>query len=433
MATRQKTIDDSVADYRYDAKRKNIPPAALASQGSVQRAPKQRYFYDPHLTPTLRFDDTGQSDKLRGLLDVARRRKLNDQEADILAKSLSNREPWLEWTGKREADSWFEVDPVALHIHERVSAQAAIRVARRQKTQRGLWADPELEYHEAVQFYQHDVDWSNRLILGDSLSVMNSLATREDMAGKVQMIYIDPPYGIRFASNFQPVVGIPKVGDKETDLTREPEVVKAYRDTWTLGVHTYLTYLRERLTVARRLLTDSGSIFVQIGNENVHRVRALLDELFGAEEAVATLRFRRGGFQTATFLPETHDFILWYAKSKINMKFRRQYKTAERHEAFPGQSIFAEYENGMVQRADRSAIDTSIPKIFRHDKMSSASGSDASQFEFEFEGKTYTPLHREGGPRTRKECEGWEEPVGYSQLATHLKESDITKIHRLVT
>ena len=322
--------DGPVVDYRYDATRPNNPPAALASQGSIREARKQRYHYDPHLPPTLRFDDTGQADRVSELLATARHRKLTDEEANFLDEAVRSPEPWLEWTGKREGQSWFEVDPVALHIHERVSAQAAIRIAARQNAQRSLWADPELEYHEAVQFYKHDVDWSNRLILGDSLAVMNSLAVREDLAGKVQMIYVDPPYGIRFASNFQPFVGSSDVRDTDADLTREPEVVKAYRDTWTLGVHTYLAYLRERLAVARTLLTDSGSIFVQIGNENVHRVRAVMDEVFGAEEAIATLRFRRGGFQTAAFLPETHDYVLWYAKSKDRMKFRRQFKSADR-------------------------------------------------------------------------------------------------------
>jgi adenine-specific DNA-methyltransferase len=145
------------------------------------------------------------------------------------------------------------VDPVALHIHERVSAQAILKLAQRQPIQRSLFADPELEYRQAVQFYQHDVDWANRLILGDSLVVMHSLTRREDLAGKVQMIFMDPPYGIKFASNFQPLVNQRTVGDSEKDLTREPEQVKAYRDTWTLGTHSYLAYLRDRLIVAREI------------------------------------------------------------------------------------------------------------------------------------------------------------------------------------
>ena len=175
------------------------------------------------------------------------------------------------------------MDPVALHIHERVSTQAILRAAARQDVTRDLFADPTLSYAQAVKFYQHDVDWANRLILGDSLQMMASLAQRENLAGKVQMMFVDPPYGIRFGSNFQPETGKLRVSDREGDLTREPEMVRAYRDIWRLGVHSYLTYLRDRLTIARSLLADSGSIFVQIGNENVHRIRALMDEVFGAE------------------------------------------------------------------------------------------------------------------------------------------------------
>src|SRR5204863_4170358 len=137
--------------------------------------------------------------------------------------------------------------PVALHIHERIATQAILKVAQRQDVQRSLFGGEKEAYHEAVQFYRHDIDWTNRLILGDSLAVMSSLAKREDLAGKVQMIYIDPPYGIRFKSNFQPVIGKHRVSDRQVDLTREPEMVKAYRDTWTLGVHSYLSYLRDRL------------------------------------------------------------------------------------------------------------------------------------------------------------------------------------------
>ena len=146
-----------------------------------------------------------------------------------------------------------------------------------------------------------DVDWSNRLILGDGLTVMSSLAHREDLAGKVQMIYIDPPYGIKFASNFQPTVFQRGVTEREQDLTREPEQIKAYRDTWTLGVHSYLSYLRDRLIVGRELMTDSGSIFLQISEENVHRVRCLMDEVFGNENFVSTIAWTRGWY----------DFCQW--------------------------------------------------------------------------------------------------------------------------
>ena len=282
-----------VEDYRHaTATRTNNPPAGIAAHGRVQEQPKQEYAYNPHLPPRLQFDENGDADQLPELLQKAQHQALSADEVQILAAALRHHNPWLEWAGKQEAES-FAVDPVALHIHERVSAKAIVKIAERENVQRELFADPQLEYLEAVQFYQHDVDWTNRLILGDSLTVMSSLAQREDLAGKVQMIYIDPPYGIRFASNFQPTVFQRDVKDKEGDLTREREQIKAYRDTWTLGVHSYLAYLRDRLMVAKELLTDSGSIFVQISDENVHRVRCIMDEVFGGENFVSQIVFKK--------------------------------------------------------------------------------------------------------------------------------------------
>ena len=278
------------------------------------------------MPPVLRFDKSGEADGLPELLEKAREHPLTDDEVKILVEALRHQEPWLEWSGKREAKS-FAVEPVALHIHERVSAKAILRVAARQDIQRDLFADPEQEYREAVQFYQHDVDWSNRLILGDSLMVMSSLARREDLAGKVQMIYIDPPYGIKFSSNFQPTVFQRDVKDRAQDLTREPEQIKAYRDTWNLGIHSYLAYLRDRLIVAKELLADSGSIFVQIGDENVHRVRCLLDEVFGNENFVSLITFRKKMMPLGSkFLENVSDYIIWYTKDLGSLKYRPLYE-----------------------------------------------------------------------------------------------------------
>ena len=207
----------AISDYRHaGVSRKNNPPASIAAEGWTPYIPQVRYSYSPRLPPELRFDETGAADQLPELLARARQGPLTDEEIRVLAEALRAHEPWLEWAGKREATG-FAIDPVALHIHERVSTQALLKVATRQDVTRDLFADPEQEYREAVQFYQHDVDWANRMILGDSLQVMASLARREDLAGKVQMIYMDPPYGIRFASNFQPEIGKRDVKDKETD------------------------------------------------------------------------------------------------------------------------------------------------------------------------------------------------------------------------
>jgi adenine-specific DNA-methyltransferase len=313
---------DAIQAVKHRARRKNIPPAGIEAQGRVEEAPKLRHHYNPHLSPVLRSSpQPADTDRLPELLQTARQRALSDDEAQLLAAALRRHEPWLEWSGKRERP-WFEVDPVALHIHERVSTQAMLRVLAREDVNRDLFADPQQSYAEAVQFYRHDVDWSNRMILGDSLAVMASLSRREDLAGKVQMVYIDPPYGISFKSNFQPQLGQRDVKDKAQDLTREPEMVKAYRDTWTLGVHSYLAYLRDRLAMARELLTDSGSVFVQISDENLHRVRCLMDEVYGTKNFIALIAVKKTTGATADFIPGSCDYLLWFAKNKEQARFR---------------------------------------------------------------------------------------------------------------
>ena len=309
---------EGVGALTHRAKRKNLPPAGIESHGKVREEAPHRYEFNPHLPPALRSaPDAKGKDTLPPLLREARERALTEEEARVLEEALRRHEPWLEWAGKRERP-WFEVDPVALHMHERVSVQAMLRALRRKEVHRGLFGDPELEYAKAVQFYRHEVDWTNRMILGDSLQVMASLARREDLAGRVQTIFLDPPYGINYRSNFQPNLTRRKVEDSDQDLTREPETVKAYRDTWTLGVHSYLGYLRDRLAMARELLTDTGSIFVQIGDENDHLVRCVLDEVFGRENSVVAIVFKKKGATTPT--AAVHDYLLWYAKDITKVK-----------------------------------------------------------------------------------------------------------------
>jgi adenine-specific DNA-methyltransferase len=387
---------DKVTDYRFpEATRKNNPPAKIAAEGFVPMLPKAEYTYSPRRAPELRFDPTGRADELPELLALATQRKLTEAEACALAEALRVYEPWLEWAGKREAKS-FAVDPVALHIHERVSAQAILKVAAREDVNRSLFADPEQEYNEAVQFYKHDVDWSNRLILGDSLQVMSSLARREDLAGKVQMIYMDPPYGIRFGSNFQPEIGKREVKDKEADLTREPEMVKAYRDTWTLGIHSYLAYLRDRLIVARELLADTGSIFVQISDENIHRVRALLDEIFGADNFAGQITFRTTSSLGGQHLGPSANYILWYAREKAKVKFRTLFRPRGFEDDIGGRFTRAILKNGTrhVLTAEERDDAGKLPddaRIYRHDNLTSQSGGANSDFPVQFQGHTFRP------------------------------------------
>ncbi len=387
-------VNDPVRTYTHGEKRKNIPPAGMAGQGKVQELPQTRYSYDPHLPPVLRFDDTGGADALPPLIEEATQRPLTEEEAAMLTEALRNHQPWLEWSGKRE-QRWFDVDPTALHIHERVSAQAIIKLAERKPLQPSLFADPELDYREAVQFYQHDMDWANRLILGDSLTVMHSLARREDLAGKVQMIYMDPPYGIKFSSNFQPFVGKRDVKDRDADLTREPEQVKAYRDTWTLGVHSYLAYLRDRFIVAKELLNDSGSIFVQISDENLHRVRMLLDEVFGPENFVSIITYATtSGFQSAD-LSRGGDYILWYGKRReAGIKFHPLYEEQDR---VPGEGGYRwimtpdGMSRGLTVEEIRGGQDfPDGARLYKPDNILSQGGSSQDQ-RFAYQGKAYSP------------------------------------------
>jgi adenine-specific DNA-methyltransferase len=248
-------------------------------------------------------------------------------------------DPQLVWRGKDEQD-WSDlvVHAPPLYIQEKVHPKVLIddllRQTERAKAQEpGFQPDLFADFNgipkgaDKTEFYQHDQNWSNRMILGDSLQVMASLAEREGLRGKVQCIYLDPPYGIKFNSNFQWSTTSRDVKDGNVaHITREPEQVKAFRDTWRDGIHSYLTYLRDRLTVARDLLTDSGSIFVQMGDENVHRVRAVMDEVFGDENFVSLILFRKTGGLTANFIPTIGDYLLWYAKDKSAAKFRRAFR-----------------------------------------------------------------------------------------------------------
>ena len=404
MARKKRTTQQKeVQDYRHDtATRKNNPPAGIAAQGKIKETPKQEYAYNPHLPPNLRFDPNGDADELPELLQKAQQQALTAEEAKTIADALRHYDgPWLEWAGKQEAKS-FTVDPVALHIHERVSAKAILKVAERQNVQRELFADPQQDYSKAVDFYQHDVDWANRLILGDSLTVMSSLAHREDLAGKVQMIYIDPPYGIKFASNFQPTVFQRDVKDREQDLTREREQIKAYRDTWTLGIHSYLAYLRDRLIVAKDLLTDSGSIFVQIGDENVHRVRCIMDEVFGNENHISTICYASSIGLAGSMLDTVTNYIIWYAKSKISAKYRPLFRELTRGAtgATRYNSVTEKtFEDRPLTKEERSGITPIDDKrCFFRQGLTSRSGGESTRFPVQFAGKMYRPTA--GGWRT---------------------------------
>jgi adenine-specific DNA-methyltransferase len=327
-----------VLSYRHGETRVNNPEVGMVHAGTDPDGVRTTWAYDPHLDPVLNFDSARAG--VEKLIDDALASDDPQAMKDALHELKRLQQPYLNWTGKAERTS-FDVDTVSLHVHERVDpatilANAAKRLkgkdAGAQWRQPDLFAAPfeNLPLRQALDFYSHEKGWSNRLVSGDSLLVMNSLLTKESMGGKVQMIYIDPPYGIKYGSNFQPFTNKRDVKDRsDEDLTQEPEMIKAFRDTWELGIHSYLTYLRDRLVLAKDLLHESGSVFVQIGEENCHIVRNVLDEIFGVGNFISQIIFTKTSGATSENLAGTYDIILFYAKDKAHLKFRQPYNLKE--------------------------------------------------------------------------------------------------------
>src|SRR5712691_3894935 len=312
-------------------------------------------------------------------------------------------DPQLVWCGKDQQD-WSDlvVQAPPLYIQEKVHPKALIddllRQTRESRYEAGE-AIPDLfaDFNgiptgvDKTEFYQHDQNWSNRMILGDSLQVMASLAEREGLRGKVQCIYLDPPYGIKFNSNFQWSTTSRDVKDGNAEhITREPEQVKAFRDTWRDGIHSYLTYLRDRLTVARDLLADSGSIFVQIGDENVHRVRAVMDEVFGDENFITLITVWKTSSQTSTNLASTGNFLLFYAKNKELLKFRNMFLPSGLEQDV-GNRFTRVQTDEMTRRTMNSQERAHDPyalrrvRVYRHDNLTSQSGGETTSFNYEFQ------------------------------------------------
>lgn len=332
---------------------------------------------------------------------------LKEEQAPIrIAFQRRNRDldPQLVWRGKDEQD-WSDlvVQAPPLYIQEKVHPKVLIDDLIRQTRDRkevgqprqlNLFADFNGLPSESArtEFYQHDANWSNRMMLGDSLQVMASLAEREGLRGKVQCIYIDPPYGIKFNSNFQWSTTSRDVKDGNTEhITREPEQVKAFRDTWRDGIHSYLTYLRDRLTVARDLLTESGSIFVQIGDENVHRVRALIDEVFGDQNFIALITVWKTSSQTSSYLASTSDYLVWYAKDSSKTKFRSLQKEKSPDSPGSGAGDYTWLWLGFDKRkpvSSASEEERRRCKVFGPSPTTSQSGSETTRMPVEFNGKS---------------------------------------------
>jgi len=355
MVRVKKSDKKPIEQYEHkDKKRINNPPVGLVTPETDKKEGKKTYSYDPHL------------------------------------------DPQLVWAGKAEHTS-FEVPTVSLHVHERIDPRTIIQAVRKRngELQRQLslfeFAGENPPLREAIEFYKHKHGWSNRLVAGDSLLVMNSLLEKEGMAGKVQMIYIDPPYGIKYGSNFQPFVNKRDVKDgKDEDLTQEPEMIKAFRDTWELGIHSYLTYLRDRLLLARELLSESGSVFVQISDENVHHVKELMDETFGKNNYCSIITFKKTVGAPSKLIAMINDFIIWYCKDKSKVKYFPMFRERREYEetnAYP----YVEHEDGTWERRNTDTLYKKGDKIFATGDMTSQGAAEKSIFPYELNGVIYTP------------------------------------------
>ncbi|MCH8292084.1 site-specific DNA-methyltransferase, partial [Candidatus Poribacteria bacterium] len=314
-------------------------------------------------------------------------------------------DPQLVWQGKDEQDAEdLEVESVPIYIQEKIYPQAIIEDVRRQSQtdnpddQLDFFSDFNgIEFEDLIDFYQHEQNWTNRMILGDSLLVMNSLAEKEGLKGQVQMIYIDPPYGIKFGSNWQVSTRKRDVKDgKAEDVTRQPEQIKAFRDTWELRIHSYLSYLRDRLVVAQELLTESGSIFVQIGDENVHLVRCLLDEVFGSENFISMISFQTSGSSPTTILEHVTDFILWYAYDSSKVKYRQLTVPRENNRNFDKDFVFIQSPDGEYRRMKKEEVinPLGIPKgwrRFRAVPCNSQGATEKRTVDFEYQGQRFHP------------------------------------------
>ena len=357
----RRTQKRPIESYQHrDKDRLNNPPVGLVTPETDKDAGKKTYQYDPHL------------------------------------------DPQLQWAGKAEHTS-FEVPTVSLHVHERIDPRTIIEATRKRngngEPQIPLFESPEENppVRDAIEFYKHRHNWSNRLISGDSLLVMNSLLEKEGLAGKVQMIYIDPPYGITYGSNFQPFVNNRNVRDRrDEDLNQEPETLKAFRDTWELGIHSYLSYLRDRLLLARELLNARGSCFVQISDQNIHRVRTIMEEVFGADNFVSQINFRTMSPLGQNNLANIYDYILWYAKDKSQMKFRPLFVNRDLEDE--PEFRYLDKGNGDFQALSRTEV-LNLPReqrryVFKRSDLRSSGYTPSCMYDFDFGGKTYRPLGR---------------------------------------
>ncbi|AIA54537.1 DNA methyltransferase [Acidithiobacillus caldus] len=409
---------DVAGEYRHTDQAVQRPDAGVQDQFQARKPPKT-YRYDSSLDPALSWDEQRERDLGEWLLGlVIRSAKEGEQTVfaepqewkggGVRVTSLTDAaqmlqqisKPFLNWAGKAERHE-IKVPTAPLFVHERHSTKAILDGIRHRKA-RGqtldLFGDPGMDIRENLEAYEHKGPWQNRMILGDSLVAMNSLLEFEGMAGQVQMIYIDPPYGVKFGSNFQPFVrkrDVKHGGDD--DITREPEMVKAYRDTWELGLHSYLTYLRDRLMVAKELLHETGSLFLQISDENLHHCRELLDEVFGEDHFVSLISFAKagGGLESTSRVSARLDYLIWYAKNPDHLKYRRLFEV--RSDPIADGFDMVETSDGTRRRVTRAERAGEVPlpadaRLFG--SVTFSKPGPGAKYEVELNGKVYTSGRR---------------------------------------
>lgn len=383
------------------------PEVGLQAEFKKRKAPVT-YRYDPSLDPQLSWDEGNAVARERAEELIAKVQQAKTlEEARTAARELeAMSKPFLNWAGKAERGS-FQVATLPLFIHDRLSTKAILETLKSHKPQQTLgdfYGDPGLDIADRqLKAYEYPGPWTNRLILGDSLVVMSSLLHYDGLGGQVQMIYMDPPYGVKFGSNFQPFVRSKDVEhNKDNSMTREPEMVQAYRDTWDLGVHSYLTYLRDRLAVAHRLLRKEGSILVQISDDNLHLVRNVLDEIFGSDNFFSVIAFSKTTGQTAKGLASVADYILWYAKDARVFK-ERHHKLWEYRGPIENpyeRYVCVETESGEIidltvaQKQGKAPIPAG--RILRLADLTSQTGSESSRFVYRFQDQDFSPSGSRG-------------------------------------
>jgi adenine-specific DNA-methyltransferase len=400
--------------YKHGQESVQRPDVGVEAQFSNKKAPKT-YRYDSSLAPELSWDESAERAFAEWLLALVANAADKGESAvfatqqvwagngesfgslsQCVARLRSLTKPFLNWAKKAERQQ-VSVPTLPLFVHERHSTQAILETLKSHKalgTNLDLFGDTNLDIADKLDAYEHKGPWANRLILGDSLQVMNSLLEYEGMGSQVQMIYFDPPYGVKFGSNFQPFVRKNRVNHGSDDeMIREPEMVKAYRDTWELGLHSYLTYLRDRITFAKELLTDTGSIFVQISDDNVHHVREVLDEVF-PNGFVSQISFQTTSGFDSTTLPTVGDFLLWYAKNPDHVRYNKVFQP-QPVELGKGNATWVLLPDGTYRgvKATEARGEEDLPvgaRLYNPGDLQSQGAASELQ-PFVFEGKTYHP------------------------------------------